>query len=200
MGIRSLSSSSIATGAKRSKFWDGSTYLGSYDSIATFAVTSGSTTAITFTSIPQTYKHLEIVHMARTTTGTSLLDLYMRYNGDSGTNYSWHKWYTDGSSSPDGATGAGTQTFAFAGNARESSAAAGKAASGFTLIADYSSTVKYKTNSTLGGIGQNDPLDYVQNGTGMWRSTSAVTSITITTNSGTAFDVGTRFALYGIKG
>jgi hypothetical protein len=67
-------------------------------------------------------------------------------------------------------------------------------------ILDYANTSKYKTIRVLAGADVNN-----QTGTtfglssGSWRSTSAVTSITIGT-SGFNFAQYTQFALYGIKG
>ena len=55
-----------------------------YTAIAT-QTASGSTTALTFSSIPQTYTDLVIVCLL---TAGNTGDAYLRYNSDTGTNYS----------------------------------------------------------------------------------------------------------------
>jgi hypothetical protein len=64
-------------------------------------------------------------------------------------------------------------------------------------VLDYANTNKFKTLRSLTGNDRNGSgsiwLD-----SGLWRSTSAITSIKFTT--GTAFAQYSQFALYGIKG
>ena len=70
---------------------------GSYESIATF--TLGSSTTVTFSSIPSTYKHLQIRYLARSArTGAATDDLAIRLNSDSGANYARHRLFGDGAS------------------------------------------------------------------------------------------------------
>ena len=67
-------------------------------------------------------------------------------------------------------------------------------------ILDYAKTNKYKATRQLSGISSNATVgdrDYLLYGSGLWRSTSAITSITLTGNS---FVQYSHFALYGIKG
>jgi hypothetical protein len=68
---------------------------GAYDSIAT-ATFTGSALSVTFSSIPSTYTHLQIRGLARTPSGNDQIDL--RFNGDSGNNYSMHGLSGDGAS------------------------------------------------------------------------------------------------------
>jgi predicted patatin/cPLA2 family phospholipase len=66
-------------------------------------------------------------------------------------------------------------------------------------ILDYADTNKFKTTRTLNGVSSNasSAIDYIFLVSGLWRSTSAITSITLTGNN---FAQYSHFALYGIKG
>ncbi|NBR25500.1 MAG: hypothetical protein EBU08_17335, partial [Micrococcales bacterium] len=64
----------------------------SYESIAT-ATGTGSSGTITFSSIPSTYKSLQLRFNVRSTTFGSSLSL--RYNSDSGSNYAQHTLYAN---------------------------------------------------------------------------------------------------------
>ena len=167
---------------------------GSYESIATTTVGSGGQATITFSSIPSTYKHLQLRCLARGSTGTLDAQSVMRLNSDSATNYSYHRIYGDGTAGSDGAA---NQTHGMAGINAGASSLANTFAVAVVDIFDYANTDKYKTVRVLTG--------YDQNGSGAvylwsnsWRSTSAVSSITITTSAN--FSQYSSFALYGIKG
>jgi hypothetical protein len=66
-------------------------------------------------------------------------------------------------------------------------------------ILDYTNTNKYKTQRSIGAVSENDNNNLITFMSGSWRSSSAITSITITAN-GTTFQEYSHFALYGIKG
>jgi hypothetical protein len=163
----------------------------SYESIA--SATVGSAGVITFSSIPSTYKHLQLRYMAKVTSATAA---YLRFNGDTATNYAWH--YLNGDGSNVEAAGYATQAqIGF--TPPESGIGSTQFAVGIVDIADYESTTKFKTVRTFCGIDVNGVGGDIALDSGLWRSTSAVNSITITT-FGTDFSTGTTFALYGIKG
>ena len=66
-------------------------------------------------------------------------------------------------------------------------------------ILDYTNTNKYKTVRALSGHDQNGS-GVIQLRSGFWRSTSAITSITISNDQIANIAEYTRFSLYGIKG
>lgn len=169
----------------------GSAKAGSYESIA--SATVGSAGVITFSSIPSTYKHLQLRYMAKCTSATAA---YMRFNGDTATNYAWH--YLNGTGSAVGAAGYATQAqIGF--TPPDSGIGSSQFTVGIVDIADYESTTKFKTVRTFCGIDVNGVGGDVAMDSGLWRSTSAISSITITT-FGTDFVSGSTFALYGVKG
>lgn len=174
-------------------------YGSSYDSIATVTVGSGGTSTITFSSIPSTYKHLQVRAIGKSVPADTSAgyDMTTYFNGDSNlANYYNHYLYGNGS-----ATGAGAN----ANNAIWGGVVGASPSNVFSTmimdITDYSSTTKYKTGRMLEGF---------ETGTGstnliilqstLWSSTSAINSLTFNVRSGTGFGQYTHFALYGIKG
>jgi hypothetical protein len=170
--------------------------LGSYDSISTATVTSGGTADITFSSIPQTYTHLQLRGLLQGANSGSTNDVWkITFNTDTATNYSYHEVYGNGTSA---ATVAGS-TVAFMNSY-------GVPSSGFTSIfagtvidiLDYTNTNKYKTLKALTGYNSNASTDSIDFASGNWRSLSAITSITISPISG-SWAQYSQISLYGIK-
>jgi hypothetical protein len=168
-----------------------STKLTDFYQIATTTVGSGGASEIVFSSIPQTYTHLQIRAFVKNSTSSPYME--MQLNGDTATNYSRHGLFGDGA-------GAG-QTFGSPTVSYMNFGFGSITANTFGVtvmdILDYSNTNKYKTSRTLTGA------DY--NGSGIvwlfsdnWRSTSAVTSIKVVTTTG-GFSQYSSFALYGVK-
>lgn len=207
MGVRSLSTASMVTGVKRSKFWDQSAVYSTtaYESIAT-ANGTGSSGVITFSSIPSTYKHLQIRSINRTTTATGDGDPFnIRLNSDTGANYSWHyiQGYV-GASSGVVANGGANETSMLSGYSAGANNSDYMFSALITDLLDYQNTNKYKTIRTLQGFDANgdgggNRYYAMRFFSGLWRSTSAITSITITAPNGN-WATNSSFALYGIKG
>ena len=170
---------------------------GSYESIATVTVGSGGAANVTFSSIPADYNHLQIRFIARGN-GSSYQYLSIRYNSDSGNNYSDHFLQGDGSSASAGQVSGSSATRSDLTNATGS--ATSTFGAGVIDILDYKNTNKYKTTRGLTGIDQNGSGG-VALGSGLWMSTSAITTIVIQVRGGTeSFTEYSQFALYGIKG
>lgn len=204
MAVTKLSNSGIATGGvlKYDSMLAGNPPYspGAFVSLATATPTSGST--ITFSGIPQTYKHLQLRMLARESgSGNSYNYLLMRFNGDSGTNYSWTAAYSDGVNGTDViSVGSGSTTYVFPGMYGDDTPTNAYAIS-ICDILDYTNTNKNKTIHSLSGFSQNantNAYNAVALLGGSWRNTSAITSITIT--QGTNVAAGSVYALYGIAG
>jgi hypothetical protein len=166
----------------------------SFESIAT-ATGTGSSGTITFSSIPSTYKHLQIRFRAFANSENPAM--YIRLNSDSATNYSWHYLYGTGSAA--GAAGAATQAQMNIADYGVMSNATYPTVAIIDLV-DYASTSKYKTVRTFLGTDKNNAFAQgIELVSGLWRSTSAVSSISLTV-SGANFTSASTFALYGIKG
>lgn len=155
-----------------------------YEPIA--STTLGSNTAsYTFSSIPGTFTDLILTMEGHATSGDFL---YLRVNSDTGNNYS--RTFISGSGSA--ASSNRTSNFsAFYASIGTSSTARGIARAQFQ---SYSNTNVFKTMLVDGGSAG----AFVQNQVALWRSTSAITSITVLGGSG---DLGSGFtlSLFGIK-
>ena len=188
--------SSVATG------YDGISLLAgnaayvptSFESIATFNAT-GSETTFTFSSIPSTYKHLQLRATMQRNGGTQL-DVGIRFNGDTGSNYSWHAIEGDGATVL--ANGNPSTNYAYIGVAPGTSTANMYGVC-IANILDYSSTTKNKTIRSLNGKDQNSSAGSIKLLSSAWYNTSAINSITLYT-FGDLMNTGTKFALYGIRG
>jgi len=169
----------------------------SYESIATVSIGSGGAATATFSSIPSTFKHLQVRLITRNDRANTLDGLYMRFNSDSGTNYSDH--FLRGSGSAVDANADVSSAYMLMGTVAASSATASVFAGGIIDVLDYADVNKYKTVRNLLGYDANGS-GYVGLFSGNWRSTSAVTSITLGSTNGSGFLQNSQFALYGIKG
>jgi hypothetical protein len=167
-----------------------------YESIATVSVGAGGSNSIQFTSIPNTYKHLQIRYMARNT-ASNFNAFLVTYNSDTSASYDWHILYGTGSGvgNENGVTDTNIRFISIPGGATPTAFNAG-----IIDILDYANTSKNKTMRVQSGIDTNSQ-GYVNMCSGLWRNTSAISTISITNISGgDNFVQYTHFALYGIKG
>ena len=165
---------------------------GSFVSIATVTA-SGGESSITFSSIPGTYKHLQIRGIGR---DSSSHDAYFKFNvnSDTGSNYARHLLYGTGASVLAG--GSASTTFAGTPYTLPSSISNTFGAVVIDLL-DYQNTNKYKTFRMLNGWDGNGS-GKVFEASSLWMNTAAITSITLTNES--TWAQYSSFALYGIKG
>jgi hypothetical protein len=165
---------------------------GAYDSIAT-ANGTGASAVLTFSSIPATYTHLQIRFNGLSSSNATLT---VRYNSDTGSNYAMHYLLGNGSSASAGAET--TQTLMNLYGSVPLAAASSQTGTSIIDILDYANTNKYKTLRSLTGYDSNGSGFAVLT-SGLWQSTSAITSITLTANAGN-WTTTTTAALYGVKG
>jgi hypothetical protein len=191
MAVTRAKTSSVAQGPSTSKsFLAGNPVIlpGSYESIATVTVGAGGTTSVSFTSIPSTYKHLQIRVLSLASAGGSSATI--EFNGTTAPNalYNTHTLYGNGST----VTASYTASYNFGPDFQGSASAPGAT---IIDILDYADTNKFKTTRVLGG--------YDANGSGivgltsnLWRNTVAISSIVI---KYTTISQYSSFALYGIR-
>jgi hypothetical protein len=183
LGIFSAAGAGGAAGATYELI--STTILGSAQASVTFDVSTYAST----------YKHLQIRSTTRTVNaGTGVTALAVRLNGDSGTNYSYHRIWGNGTSVPSG--GEANITSGFAG----SNFYSGEGGFGANIcdIVDAFSTTKNKTGQFLGG-GANSS-NFMSLFSWVWRNTNAITSIVLSDSEGNNLATGCRFSLYGIRG
>lgn len=175
---------------------------GSFESIATISVSSNQA-SVTFSSIPGTYKHLQIRGISRQnrTAGANVIltgRIYLNSDTASDNNYTLHGLYGDGvSPSAYGGASVGPFLIYSAGN---NGAIANNTGAVIIDILDYADTNKYKTMRSLSGL-DNNGSGTIAFQSSLWRSTSAITSITLKAYNDvdTYFAQYSHFALYGIK-
>jgi hypothetical protein len=167
-----------------------------FESIAT-ATGTGSSGTITFSSIPSTYKSLQIRVMALQTNGIN--DLRIRFNGDTGSNYAWHTLAGYNSSVAAGNGSSQSYMLACVESNNRGALTATNPTVAITDVLDYADTNKNKTIRTLGGM-ENNSLGEIDINSGLWMSTSAINSITIFMSGAGSFTTTSVISLYGIKG
>jgi hypothetical protein len=161
----------------------------SYESIASVTAAGGETSLV-LSSIPSTYVSLQMRYIGMDNSGgTSAGALKIRFNSDSGSNYSETILLGSGANA---IAARGSNITAIVHNYTNTSIA-----SAITNIMNYSNSNIYKStltrwNSTISA----DP--YVAEYVGLWRNTTAITSLTVFVGSGN-FVAGSIFTLYGIK-
>jgi len=161
-----------------------------YEPIATTTLSS-TAASVTLSSISGSYTDLVLVVQASV---DSSGDLRYRLNSDTGSNYSgtilWGTGSTSGSIRVSNVTSGITDAYGVFATTLGNSVQ-------ILQFFNYSNTTTYKTilsrtNAAASGVDAT---------VGLWRSTSAITSIEIGKNSGMGgtFQIGSTFTLYGIK-
>ena len=170
---------------------------GSFDSIASYVVPSGGVSVITFSSIPQTYTHLQIRAVGKFsgTVGAG----FFKFNNTTG-GYTYHSIWTDG---------ANAYSSGSAGTANEGvwTGAAGTPTGvpePFIIdILDYTNTSKNKIAMTQTGWpnfsgSSGGGNQYVELASSMWINTAAINRFDLLPQSYT-FAENMTVSLYGIK-
>lgn len=201
MAITKVSNSGIKSGmTKYDSFLAGNAAYdpGSYWLIERVTAGSGGSSSLTFNSIPSTYKHLQLRMIVRSTqsgTGNGS-NLYVRFNSDSNTNYTYH--FLKGNGSTVSAVANTARTMVICTFPPKDGETSGLFGTSVLDILDYTNTNKYTTVRHLDGYDANGngEIFFYSN---LWLDTSAITSITVSSDSGNLAQYST-FALYGIKG
>ena len=171
----------------------------SFESIATTTVGSGGQSSITFSSIPSTYKHLQLRFIGRNTRAAVDDATYMYYNGDNSSGlYALHYLYGDGTTT--GAGGLANRNEMYGLYITAANASANYNGALIIDILDYANTNKYKTMRQIGGDINGAGAPSVAMSSGLWRNTAAINSITFFGGGSIVFSQYTQVALYGIKG
>lgn len=175
---------------------------GAFESIARVTVGSGGASSIEFTSIPGTYQHLQVRWIAQSDRATYATDnLWIRINGDTGSNYAHHELRGDGASA--GSYGYASQTKQYVSGVIGTTQQASSFGAGVLDILDYASSSKNKTLRVLAGKDNNGTYagygGYVQVASGLYFATpAAVSTVTLIAENGNWAQYSTA-ALYGIR-
>ena len=167
-----------------------------YVKIATTTISSASS-AVTFSNLPQNYTDLYLVLSVRANSAPTSFGTGIRFNGDTGTNYSFTNLRGDGAVAAsslqsnyswlpltDDVVAGGSTTIPTLGTMDI-----------FSYAGSTNKTELQTVSQDLNGSGT------VQRAVGLWRNTAAITSITTFITSGASwyFGNGSTITLYGIK-
>lgn len=162
-----------------------------YEPIATNTLGSAAS-SVTFSSIPSTYTDLVIIcSVFNSADGTAT---EFQFNSDTGTNYS--NTFLEGNGSTASSSKESNQS-----SIQMSYNIGGNSTNPCITVANIQNYSNSTTNKTLlGRWNSGSGGTYPGTGAvvGLWRSTSAITSVLIKTGSGN-FNAGSTFTLYGIK-
>jgi hypothetical protein len=158
--------------------------MSTYTPISTQTLSSAAA-SVTFSGIPQTYTDLVLVWSGTLSAGTSVWGL--QYNSNTSGSYGWTSLRGDGSGASSARDNGSTRiNCGWIGTSQNN---------GIVNIQNYANATTNKTcisrnNATASST-------YVNANVGLWVNTSAITSITVLTDSST-FASGSTFTLYGI--
>ena len=167
-----------------------------FESIATASGT-GSSNTITFSSIPSTYKHLQVRFSALSNAAASL---FLRLNSNTTqANYVTHAITGQGSSASAVYIGASTGRTGVIVGGFSAQLGTTQPFVGITDVLDYTNTNKLRTLRHLNGVDKNGSGE-VSLSSGWYNSTTAVNALQFYLDGGANFAQYSHFALYGIKG
>jgi len=165
-----------------------------YELISTTVLSTGAA-SVTFSSLNTgVYKHLQLRIAGRSSTNSDTVTI--RFNADSGTNYSWHQLYGNGSVV--GSSSTTSTTWTQGGYVAGTDSASNIFGVSIVDILDPFATTKNKTVRVLTGVPDSNNLITLRSGA--WYNTAAVTSLVVGSASGNNFATGSRFSLYGLRG
>jgi hypothetical protein len=160
-----------------------------YSTIATQTLGSNQAT-VTFSSIPGTYTDLVLITNGATTVANK--DIYMRFNSDTGTNYSRTVLYGDGTSAA--SDRASNVSFGYADYLGWTGTTLGTQVCVINIM-NYSNSTTNKTYLSR----SNNASSATDLNVGMWRNTAAINRIDIGAASSGIWITGSTFTLYGIS-
>lgn len=160
-----------------------------YEPIATTTVSGADASTVVFSSLGS-YTDIVAIITCTTLAGNSI---YCRFNSDTASNYSNTFLYGNGTSATSARVSSQTRIYLGA-------YAVGSSTTIPTMIKAHFFSYGGSTNKTVlseyaGDLNGSGEVDRI---VGLWRSTSAITSITFDT-AGDKFKIGSTFTLYGIK-
>lgn len=147
---------------------------------------SSNVSSVEFAGIPQIYTDLMIVCEARSNTNSN--EFAIRFNSDSGTNYSSTIMYGNGTNALS-TRNSNTTNLGFGGS--------GTSYPFIIQVLSYSNSTTNKTvlSRSTGNISS---VFSVRANVGLWRNTSAINSISLLFADGSSIVSGSTFTLYGI--
>lgn len=149
-------------------------------------------------SLDQSWRHLRLELVARSTAAVSNTHVLVQFNGDSAANYDDEQLYAYSTGSGVGAGEDIAVGSGYCGLAAGASAPAGVADATTMTILDYAGAVWRKQWLSLAAVVAADATGSIltEQIIGQWRNTAALTSLHLTLASGN-FAAGSRLTVYG---
>ena len=153
--------------------------------------------SVTFSSIPNTYKDLQVRYRGAGAASASFANVELQFNGDSGSNYDTQESVINNTTNTGG--GSVAQNVLLVGYLPAASGVANLGGGGEINIFDYTGTSYFKEVTAVKGVRLTGVASgfYAGSVWGSWRSTSAITSITVLLSSGNGATTAT-VSLYGV--
>jgi hypothetical protein len=152
--------------------------------------------SITFSSIPQTFTHLQLRLSNGFASAATVFFIGVQVNGDTGANYAYHRLWGNGSGAASNGGSSNDFGFMIYGGANVVVSTATNPSIGIMDILDYTNTNKNKTSRSIYGQDANGSGE-TGLASGLWLSTAAITSLRVY-GYGNNLATGTRVDLYGI--
>ena len=164
------------------------------------SILGAAVATVTFSSIPSTYRQLELWMAVRGDTAAQFASVALQFNSDTGTNYNYENWQAAGASTTSAETLSATSLFI--GDMPANTTLSGSVSIQVVKIPWYAGTAFWKATSTSQtanlqtSAGQASAL-FDKHLSGLWRSTAAINRVDIKAGAGN-FVVNSSFALYGL--
>lgn len=165
-------------------------------------ILTGSVASVTFSSLPATYRELNMRYQAATDRAEEFDTLAWRANSDAGNNYAYHYAYIWIGANPWGAGAVATDS-GRCGRAEGDNSRASNFGTGWAQWIGYALTDRERISQAYGGsMGLADDTDnfYIWWDRSQWRNTAAaISSLTFLPVGGANFVSGSRFTMYGVS-
>lgn len=207
LGTAALAANDLTTSAIACAIYDGTDWelqnpqtvsggSGAMTQISSQTLGSG-VASVTFTSIPGTYNHLELILDARSSTSAATDNIYLEFNGDTSTGDYYGSFLYSGAT----VSSTGQQNNPVIGSIAAATADASTPGLMAIMIPLYATATYTKGAFTMNPFYTGGAA--IQQITGLgstwWNQGPAITSITLLLQSGANFNTGSIFSLYGIK-
>lgn len=172
---------------------------GAYELIST-TILASSASSVTFSSIPQDFKHLQIRAVTKSNS-SDLARIYGQLNGVTSGVYTAHNLRGNGSTVTSNSTTTSATQMIDVGGFTAQTFFEGENEFGALVmdILDYSNTSKNTTLRCLSGFRTSSFTPYIFLSSGLYMQTTAVSSVNLFLNAN-SFVAGSRFSIYGLRG
>ncbi len=194
--VSSYTTGSITLPSARGQFVEAS-----FDWIAT-GTSTGSSSEIVFSDIPQTYTNLMIYGSARAQGNSEGQGIYIQFNSDTAANYNYIRYAFERKNTTSNAYSAvgNSQNGLYFDVAPDTAYTTNLFGGVVCDILNYSSSSDYKTLISEPHVPFTSGVTtYIWHHAGAWMSNSAITSLRIYNPSSNNFVSGSTYSLYGVR-